>query len=172
LTNDGLDVSDHERRGRTRMQGNMSEDMRPIYPPSVAPTATTNHTRTQTGSDGSNYTYHSADRQGSIAQPPAAIADTLDKPVMPVASREISHKSRPSFDRARMSMDRIRPSFEASHDFTSANRLMRLESSQSRSGLHESESATEEQMGSPSALPLTERWKRRLTRASERSVEK
>lgn len=160
-----------ERGRRTRMSGHMSDDMRPIYPPSVAPTATTNHTRTQTGSDGSNYTYQSADRQGSIAQPPATINDTLDRPVMPAATREQTHRSRPSFDRARMSMDRIRPSFEASHDFTSANRLMRLESSQSRSGL-QNEVATEQQMGSPSNLPLTERWKRRLTRASERSVEK
>ena len=145
--------------------------MRPIYPPSVAPTATTNHTRTQTGSDGSNYTFQSADRQGSIAQPPAGLNEALDRPVMPAAHREVSHRSRPSFDRARMSMDRIRPSFEASHDFTSANRLMRLESSQSRSGLREAENA-EQQLGAPSNLPLTERWKRRLTRASERSVEK
>jgi hypothetical protein len=68
-------------------------------------------------------------------------------------------------------MDQIRPSFEASRDFTSANRLMRLESSQSRSVLRDSEVA-EQQLGSPSHLPLTERWKRRLTRASERSVEK
>lgn len=146
--------------------------MRPIYPPSVAPTATTNHTRTQTGSDGSNYTFQSADRQGSVAQQPPTnnMNEALDRPMMP-ATREVSHRSRPSFDRARMSMDRIRPSFEASHDFTSANRLMRLESSQSRSGLREAENA-EQQLGAPSNLPLTERWKRRLTRASERSVEK
>jgi phospholipid-translocating ATPase len=153
------------------MPGNLSEDMRPIYPPSVAPTATTTHTRTQTGSDGSNYTYQSTDRQGSIAQPPTNITDTLDKPIMPAATREVSHRSRPSFDRARMSMDQIRPSFEVSRDFTSANRLMRLESSQSRSGLQSSETA-EQQVGTPGNLPLTERWKRRLTRASERSVEK
>jgi hypothetical protein len=48
---------------------------------------------------------------------------------------------------------------------------MRLESSQSRSGLRDQENA-EAQLGTPSNLPLTERWKRRLTRASERSVEK
>ncbi|KIW09243.1 hypothetical protein, variant 1 [Verruconis gallopava] len=145
-----------EGRGRKRMPGNLSDDMRPIYPPSVAPTATTNHTRTQTG---------------SVAQPTTGAMDTLDKPLMPAATRETSHRSRPSFDRARMSMDKIRPSFEASNDFTSANRLMRLESSQSRSGLRDAEN-TEQSIGSPSNLPLTERWKRRLTRASERSVEK
>jgi phospholipid-translocating ATPase len=150
--------------------------MRPIYPPSVAPTATTNHTRTQTGSDNSDYTFRSADRHSSIAQAPTGIEhtldETLDRPMMPAATREVSHRSRPSFDRARMSMDRIRPSFEASHDFTSANRLMRLESSQARqgTGLRSAEVA-EQQHGNPSNLPLTERWKRRLTRASERSVE-
>lgn len=69
-------------------------------------------------------------------------------------------------------MDRIRPSFEASHDFTSANRLMRLESRQSRQGTQlRSTELAEQQVGTPSNLPLAERWKRRLTRASERSVE-
>jgi phospholipid-translocating ATPase len=162
--------------------------MRPIYPPSIAQTATTNHTRTQTGSDGSQYTFQSPDdRRGSVMQPQnrnsaAHIADTLDRlttqgaPQMPPVSREPTHVSRPSFDRARMSMDRIRPSFEASRDFTSANRLLRLESSQGRSGLQHGESAdswaNEQEVGQPSNLPLTQRWKRRLTRASEHSVEK
>jgi phospholipid-translocating ATPase len=118
------------KKERKRTDGNMSEDLRPIYPPSVAPTTTT-HNRTQNGSDGTDYTNHSIDQ-------PA---------IMPAVSREMS---RPSFDRARMSMDRIRPSFEQSSNFTSASRLMRLESSQSGTGF---------------------RWARRLTRASEAKSE-
>jgi phospholipid-translocating ATPase len=109
-----------------------SEDLRPIYPPSIAPTATTHNTRTQNGSDGTDYTGHN-----SLERPP---------PVGQPMERQIS---RPSFDRARMSMDRIRPSFENSQNFTSASRLMRLESSQTS----------------------TSRWKRRLTRSSEHRSE-
>jgi phospholipid-translocating ATPase len=118
-------------------QGNLSEDMRPMYPPSVAPTATTHNTRGQNGSDGTDYTGHSLDER-----PPQSLA--------PIGSAVERQVSRPSFDRARMSMDRIRPSFEQSHDFTSASRLMRLESSQSTS----------------------RRWKRRLTRSSETKSER
>lgn len=147
-----------------------SEDMRPIYPPSIAPTAATQHTRTETGSDGSNYTFQSDGRRLSVV--PMAhstnMAENLDKPAMPPMQRE---GSRPSFDRARMSMDRIRPSFEQSRDFTSANRLMRLESSQSGSKLRMADQVPDDH-GEPSNVPITERWKRRLTRASERSVEK
>ena len=146
------------RRGRTRMEGNTSEDMRPIYPPSVAPTATTQHTRGQNGSDGSNYTDISHD----ISRP----ADTLERPIMPRGPRELS---RPSFDRARMSMDRIRPSFEQSRDFTSASRLMRLESSQSGTKVP-LQSAEAESSGTNNNLTGIEKWKRRLTRASEKSV--
>jgi phospholipid-translocating ATPase len=40
-------------------------------------------------------------------------------------------RPRPSYDRMRASMDRVRPSFEASNDFTSAARLARVESSHS-----------------------------------------
>lgn len=111
-----------------------SEDLKPIYPPSIAPTATTHNTRGQNGSDGTDYTGH-----GSSFETPPKIGAPMDRQV-----------SRPSFDRARMSMDRIRPSFEQSHDFTSASRLMRLESSQSRTG---------------------SKWKRRLTRSSEHKAE-
>jgi phospholipid-translocating ATPase len=118
--------------GKKRHIKNESDDLRPIYPPSVAATAGTQATHTQNGSDGTDYTGHSLD-------PPPPIGSAIDRQV-----------SRPSFDRARMSMDRIRPSFEQSHDFTSASRLMRLESSQSSKGI---------------------RWKRRLTRASENKNE-
>jgi phospholipid-translocating ATPase len=128
----GSSTDDAETQLKAQAQpGRVSDDMRPMYPPSVAPTATTHNTRGQNGSDGTDYTNHSFE---GTAQPPPPIGTAVERQV-----------SRPSFDRARMSMDRIRPSFEQSHDFTSASRLMRLESSQSTS----------------------RRWKRRLTRASE-----
>lgn len=85
------------------------EDERPIYPPSVAPTATTRNPRSQNGSDGTNYTGHRLS-----LEPPAR--PSFDRP-------------RPSFERIRASMDRIRPSYEQSSDFTSAALLTRLESS-------------------------------------------
>jgi phospholipid-translocating ATPase len=91
----------------------IDEDQRPIYPPSVAPTAATTHnSRSHAGSDGTEFTRH---RQ-SVEQP-------IYRPSM--------ERPRPSYDRMRASMDRIRPSFEASRDFTSAALLTRLESSHS-----------------------------------------
>lgn len=93
----------------------VDEDRRPIYPPSVA----THNTRTQNGSDGSNYTF--PNRQSMDA-----IADIPDMPVRPSIDR-----ARPSYDRVRASMDRVRASFEQSNDFTSAARLSRIESSHS-----------------------------------------
>jgi phospholipid-translocating ATPase len=90
----------------------VDEDQRPIYPPSVAPTATTHNPRSQNGSDGTDYTRH----RMSLEQPP---------------TRQSIDRARPSFDRIRASMDKIRPSYENSPDFTSAARLSRLESSQS-----------------------------------------
>ena len=89
-----------------------SEDLRPIYPPSVAPTSTTHNPRSQNGSDGTDYTRH----RMSLEAPPNR--PSVDRP-------------RPSFDRMRASMDRIRPSYEASNDFTSAALLTRMESSHS-----------------------------------------
>lgn len=88
------------------------DDRRPIYPPSVAQTATTANPRSQNGSDGTDYTGHRA---------------SFEAPVRPSCDRP-----RPSFDRMRQSMDRIRPSFEASSDFTSAALLTRMESSHSQ----------------------------------------
>ncbi|TAQ88937.1 hypothetical protein B7494_g2734 [Chlorociboria aeruginascens] len=87
----------------------LDEDERPIYPPSVAPTATTHNNRSQNGSDGTEFTQYRS---------------SLDPPNRPSMDR-----ARPSFDRIRASCDRIRPSFEASNDFTSAAMLTRLESS-------------------------------------------
>ncbi|KAF2202092.1 phospholipid-translocating P-type ATPase [Delitschia confertaspora ATCC 74209] len=88
------------------------DDRRPIYPPSIAPTATTHNPRSQNGSNSTDYTF-----RRSLDGLPQRIS--FDRP-------------RPSFDRARMSMDRVRPSFEASSDFTSAAMLTRLESSHSQ----------------------------------------
>ena len=51
-------------------------------------------------------------------------------PVAPKATAP-NPPPRPSFDRMRVSMDRIRPSFEANSDFTSAAMLTRVESSHS-----------------------------------------
>lgn len=94
------------------------EDMRPIYPPSVAPTATTHNPRSQNGSDGTGWSgRRSTDH---------------------INNRLSVDRARPSFDRARHSMDKLRSSFEASHDFTSAARLTKLESSHSGRGPGES----------------------------------
>ncbi|KAL6721865.1 phospholipid transporting ATPase [Lecanora helva] len=92
------------------VQTPLEEDERPIYPPSVAATGTTHNPRSQTGSDGTDYTGHKT----SLEMP----RPSFDRP-------------RPSFDRMRSSMDQIRPSYEASNDFTSAALLTRMESSHS-----------------------------------------
>jgi phospholipid-translocating ATPase len=96
----------------------IDDDRRPIYPPSVAPTATTHNPRSQNGSDGTDYTRH----RGSI--------DPTFESYGPPRRTSVE-RARPSFDRMRASMDRIRPSYEATSDFTSAALLTRLESSQS-----------------------------------------
>lgn len=114
------------RKAKHAQYASVDEDRRPIYPPSVA----THNTRTQNGSDGTNYTMHDRDRmsmdmsrrEDELTQ--AATADSA--PVRPSIDR-----ARPSYDRIRMSMDRVRPSLEASNDFTSAARLSRIESSHS-----------------------------------------
>jgi phospholipid-translocating ATPase len=92
------------------------EDTRPIYPPSIAPTATTHNPRSQNGSNSTDYTF----RRSLEAIPSNRFS--MDRP-------------RPSYDRARMSMDRVRPSFEASSDFTSAAFLARVESRNSQSSV-------------------------------------
>ncbi|EJT70612.1 phospholipid-transporting ATPase 1 [Gaeumannomyces tritici R3-111a-1] len=103
------------------------DDQRPIYPPSVA-----THTRTQTGSDGTNYTGH----RMSMEQVPMEQApmETVESPVDRAPTRPSMDRARPSYDRIRASMDRVRPSYEASNDFTSAARLSRVESTRSRIG--------------------------------------
>lgn len=133
----------------------MSEDMRPMYPPSVAPTATTHNPRSHNGSDGTDYTGHqrfSLDRQFPHVSTDNSHANhnfEADTPTTPVIASPVDHdanpreafsknnnrysydRPRPSFDRLRSSCDRTRASFEASRDFTSAAYLARVESSQS-----------------------------------------
>jgi phospholipid-translocating ATPase len=92
----------------------VDEDRRPIYPPSVAPTATTHNGRSHNGSDGTDYSNHRMSAEVPPMQPGY-------------------ERSRTSYDRMRASMDRMRPSYEQSNDFTSAARLTRLESTRSAS---------------------------------------
>ncbi|KAL7272176.1 phospholipid transporting ATPase [Rhizina undulata] len=97
------------------------DERRPIYPPSVAPTATTAGKRGSgngsDGTDGSGY-------QGTGSFTPHRFS--MDR------ARPSVDRPRPSFDRIRASMDRTRPSFEATSDFTSAAMLARMESSASQ----------------------------------------
>lgn len=112
--------------GERNTTSSMPDDERPIYPPSVAPTATTHNPRSQNGSDSTNFTGPRTSWPDQQLQPPSndrltEIRSSMDRP-------------RPSYERARQSMDRIRQSFEASNDFTSAARLSRLESCHSGPG--------------------------------------
>lgn len=109
----------------------LDDDTRPIYPPSVAQTATTHNNRSQNGSDGTDYTGHGASLDQS-SRPISRGESPINTPFNGPLARPIStDRPRPSFDRMRQSMDRVRPSFEASNDFTSAARLSRVESSHS-----------------------------------------
>jgi phospholipid-translocating ATPase len=106
------------------------EDVRPIYPPSVAPTATTHNPRSQNGSNSTDYT-----TRRSMEGLPAITRNSTE------------YRVRPSFDRARMSMDRVRPSFEASNEFTSAAMLTRMESAHSRNSFHGNQRQSVQGMG-------------------------
>ena len=114
----------------------VDEDMRPIYAPSVAPTLQTTTTNNQHSANGSIDSVAAAPRiseEGPLS-PRSAMTGTHSRPVsfQKPLSRPLSmDRPRPSFDRVRNSMDIVRPSFEASNDFTSASRLMRLDSRQS-----------------------------------------
>lgn len=85
---------------------------RPLYPPSET-TAKTRNARSQNSSDGTDKTRPSLDL------------------VPPTRNRPSIGPIRSSYERSRQSMDRLRPSFEGSRDFTSAALLTRVESSQS-----------------------------------------
>lgn len=104
-----------------------NDDRRPIYPPSVAPTATTHNPRSANGSDGTDYTRHK-DRD-SLAYDPIGNRMSIERP------RPSMDRPRPSFDRMRASMDRMRPSHEASDSITSAAMLQRLESNNNTIGM-------------------------------------
>ncbi len=140
------------KQGAQQMQQSKNDDTRPIYPPSVAATATTHGTRTGNGSDGTEYTHHrddSLDRQfpyvggrtehnlntNNLTTPLSPTITTSDmdgpSPQTPTYGTPTYERPRPSFERVRSSMDRVRPSFEASRDFTSAAYLTRVESSHS-----------------------------------------
>ncbi|KAI1259855.1 phospholipid-translocating P-type ATPase domain-containing protein [Xylariaceae sp. FL1019] len=117
-----------KRRHHHQPGQSVDEDLRPIYPPSVA--ATSNYPRSQRGSDGTNYTKHDINTEPAVQQP----VDVPDVPIRPSIDRV-----RPSYDRLRASMDvsrneRVRQSFEASNDYTSAAMLSRFESTQSNVG--------------------------------------
>ncbi|EEH06343.1 phospholipid-translocating P-type ATPase domain-containing protein [Histoplasma capsulatum G186AR] len=90
----------------TKRPKSVPEDERPIYPPSVAPTATTHNPRSQNGSDGTGYTASLEFRHHQ--------------------QQSIDHGT--SYDRVRRSMDPVRSSFEVTRDFTSAAMLSRMES--------------------------------------------
>ncbi|ERT00307.1 phospholipid-translocating ATPase [Sporothrix schenckii 1099-18] len=107
----------------------VDEDRRPIYPPSVA----THNTRTQNGSDGTNYSGGDHDRQYSVDEMNIgmAVSSTDYTATASGRGRPSIDRARPSYDRMRASMDRVRASYEASNDFTTAARLSRLESSHS-----------------------------------------
>ncbi|KAF2281611.1 phospholipid-translocating P-type ATPase [Westerdykella ornata] len=119
---ESMSSSDVKYKGADIQPGD--DDMRPIYPPSVAPTAGTHNHRSQNGSNSTDYTF----RRSFEGLPPAQRMSLGDRP-------------RPSFDRARFSMDRVRASFEASNDFTSAAMLSRMESRHSRHSVGASPSA-------------------------------
>lgn len=95
------------------------DDRRPIYPPSVAPTATTaGNRRSGNGSDGT-------DGSGLGTGTFTPRRHSMDK------HRQSIDRTRASIDRMRPSMERTRASFEATSEFTSAAMLARMESRRS-----------------------------------------
>jgi len=129
------------------------EEERPIYPPSIAATATTRNPRSQTGSDGTDYTGHELTFPpvGQVTSRPSNEFEHRQQiPSYPESgvkapwmashggsARPSQERPRSSFDaRLRRSMDyeRSRPSFEGTRDFTSAAYLSKVESS--HSGAH------------------------------------
>ena len=129
---ESLSSSSGSSRRKHQPQQSIDEDLRPIYPPSIAATSVAGHgPRSQRGSDGTNYTKHDLSMEMPVNQP----ADLPDVPIRPSIDRV-----RPSYDRMRASMDQmernrnVRASFEASNDFTSAAMLSRFESTRSVPG--------------------------------------
>lgn len=94
----------------TMKQDPMSTDEDgPFYASSMAPTTNRHNARSQNGSNGTNYSF-----------------DTMQRP-HPQTVDYVRH----SADRTRHSFDRDQPSFGATNDFTSPNRLSRIETSNS-----------------------------------------
>ncbi|KAK4187296.1 hypothetical protein QBC35DRAFT_235944 [Podospora australis] len=116
-------LSGRSRKSKHQQYASVDEDRRPIYPPSIA----THNTRTQNGSDGTNYMM-----QG---RPSMDLQEDEIEAEQRQPGRPSIERTRPSYDRVRRSIDRVRPSFEASNDFTSAARLSRIESTHSAQGL-------------------------------------
>lgn len=100
------------------------DDQRPLKAPSVAPTTTTHNPRSQNGSEEIDYTHHRFSM-------PSGRDEDIHSPLPNPGRSSVDGRPRPSFDRMRQSMDRIRPSFEQTNDFTSAAMLTRMESSHS-----------------------------------------
>ncbi|KAI1088896.1 phospholipid-translocating P-type ATPase [Rostrohypoxylon terebratum] len=116
--------SSSSRHKRHQQFASVDEDLRPIYPPSIATQSVVGHNaRSQNGSDGTNYTRHEPSIDVPVIQP---VDPAPDPPVRPSYERV-----RPSYDRMRASMDRVRMSYEMSNDFTSAAMLSRFESTRS-----------------------------------------
>ncbi|KAL7621088.1 phospholipid transporting ATPase [Parahypoxylon ruwenzoriense] len=113
--------SQSSRVRRHKQFASVDEDLRPIYPPSVATHSVAGHNaRSQNGSDGTNYTRHEPSIDVPVTQPADLPAEP---PVRPSFDRV-----RPSYDRMRASMDRVRASYEMTNEFTSAAMLSRFES--------------------------------------------
>jgi phospholipid-translocating ATPase len=126
-------MSGRSRKAKHAQYASVDEDRRPIYPPSIA----THNTRTQNGSDGTNYIMQSRasaelqqEFQLGLQQQQHQQDDIGEEPERAVTRPSIE-RCRPSYDRIRRSMDRVRPSFEASNDLTTAAGLSRIESTHS-----------------------------------------
>lgn len=138
------DVSKPVEVTAAKTAGEVPEDERPIYPPSMAPTAYTHNPRSQNGSDGTGYTASLEFRhqqQQSVDRPRQSFdlrhysRPSMDRPRQSFehrSRRSFEHRPRQSFEHSRVSMERARSSFEASNDFTSAAMLARMESSHGR----------------------------------------
>lgn len=123
----------------------MTESARPIYPPSEAPTKGTRHPHSQTGSDGTDRTVPSLDLTSLPRQSSPEFVASSPEVYRPPISRKSTDRYRPSFERSRTSLERtrsrqsyeraVRPSLEASRDFSSAAYLTKIESSYSQPGL-------------------------------------
>ncbi|EAQ89858.1 hypothetical protein CHGG_06477 [Chaetomium globosum CBS 148.51] len=124
-------LSGRSRKAKHTQYASVDEDRRPIYPPSIA----THNTRTQNGSDGTTYIMSRASAELQQQREQQQQDDMGVEPERAVTRPSID-RCRPSYDRVRRSIDgRVRPSFEASNDFTSAARLSRIESTHSAQGL-------------------------------------